>query len=130
MSDAVSWTEFREFRGIDLEASFLLSATLLGDMLKLELDLVLTPEHALYEKPRPAQKACVRAGIVEFPYLDRLAVDDQAILTETAVSALASLEPGRISALSVAGEGSYLLSGEFGTVAFESGRPVLHILSH
>lgn len=130
MSDAVSWEAFREFRGIDLEASFLLSATMTGDMLKLEVDLVLTPDHALFEKPRPAQKACVRAGIVEFPYLDSLSIDENSIDSADVAPSLALLQPGKIASLEVTGEGNYLLTGEFGTVAFESGRPVLHILSH
>lgn len=130
MSDTVSWKEFREFRGVDLEASFLLSAATMGDTLRLEFDLVLTPEHALYETPRPAQKACVRAGTVEFPYLDSLTIDDRAVEPADTASSLASLQPGKVASLVVTGEGNYLLTGEFGTVAFESGRPILHILSH
>ena len=63
----VSWRQLREFADVDLTQSFVLSWHLDGEMLVVDVDLYLEPEHPFYEPPRPAEKACIRPAVVEFP---------------------------------------------------------------
>ena len=77
MDDSVDWRKLREFAGVDLTQSFVLSWSVEGDTLCIELDLHLTPKHPFYEKPRPAEKVCIRPAVIEFPYCEALKLDGQ-----------------------------------------------------
>ena len=56
--DETSWSEFGEFATVDLEQSFVVAWETDGESLMIDLDVVLWPEHAFYEEPRPAEGAC------------------------------------------------------------------------
>ncbi len=69
MSDVpINWTDLREFRATGLTDSFVLSWRMESDTLQVDLDILLMPEHAFYEKPRPAEGACIRPAMLEFPH--------------------------------------------------------------
>lgn len=108
----------------------MLSWVLTGDTLRLEVDLVLLPMHALYEKPRPSQTSCMRAAVIEFPVIEALTIDGEAKADVLPGKVFSALQPGLLQSMIVKDEGHYVLDGEFGTVAFQSERPVLRILSH
>ncbi|MGI9236896.1 MAG: hypothetical protein ACR2QZ_05835, partial [Woeseiaceae bacterium] len=54
------WTQLREFADVDLTRSYVLSWHVDADTLYVDVDVFLMPEHPFYEKPRPAEKVCIR----------------------------------------------------------------------
>jgi hypothetical protein len=121
----VSWRQLREFADVDLTQSFVLSWHGEGEMLVVDIDLFLEPEHPFYEKPRPAEKVCIRPAFIEFPYCDEL----QSAPTGSGQVAEISdkLGLGAISDLVVLDDGRYAISGEFGTVSIVAERPILRL---
>ncbi len=127
MSDAeTNWTEFREFATVDLEQSFVICWESEGPSLMIDLDVVLRPEHMFYEEPRPAEGACYRPAVIEFPTCTQITApgkDGSDDVTE----AIESLKVGRIAGFRRTGSGRYAISGEFGSVGINSGRPLLRL---
>lgn len=127
--DIINWTALREFKAVDLTASFVLSWHLEGDALLLEIDVCLTPEHPFYESPRPSESACIRPGVLEFPYCVRLVAENRTA-EKGAIGGLAScLAHGRIQGLRRIGDGIYELQGLFGEVTIHAERPILRLKS-
>ncbi|MDJ0759786.1 MAG: hypothetical protein QNJ19_10320 [Woeseiaceae bacterium] len=126
MNERINWTELREFAGIDLEASYVLSWSMERELLLLDLDVQLLPDHPFYEVPRPSQKVCIRAATIEFPYCESITIEggDGESSPESAVTSLGS---GRIDGLSVVADGQYELRGEFGNVQITAERPLLRL---
>lgn len=124
--DVTSWTALREFKHTDLAQSFILSWELASDLLQIDVDLCLCPDHPFYEVPRPAEKACFRAAHIEFPHCSRLMLspEDRDLPLEEAIRALGG---GRISDLRRTGEGVYEISGEFGQVVIFAERPMVRL---
>ncbi len=127
--DVTNWTELREFSAVDLEQSFVVAWGTEGESLLIDVDLFLRPEHAFYEEPRPAEGACFRPAVIEFPYCTEVAEpgkDGGARLAET----IESLQPGRVAGFRRAGDGHYEICGEFGTVGITAERPLLRLKGH
>jgi hypothetical protein len=89
-----------------------------------DIDVHLTPEHPFYEKPRPAEKHCIRPAYIEFPYCDEIAKEGQHV--ETLSDTVDLLKHGRIDELR-ARDGEYKIRGEFGTVRIIAERPILRL---
>ncbi|MDJ0699375.1 MAG: hypothetical protein QNJ07_05920 [Woeseiaceae bacterium] len=113
-SEKVDWRKLREFAGVDVSKSFVLSWRMEGETLLIDVDLFLMPDHAFYEKPRPAEKVCIRPAIVEFHYCESVSAD------------VSRLGHGAISDFT-AQDGVYELVGEFGTVRIDAERPLLRL---
>jgi hypothetical protein len=116
--ESVGWKQLREFASVNLEKSFVLSWHMESDTLVVDIDLFLKPEHPFYEKPRPAEKVCIRPACIEFPYCDSV--------TGNGSEDVASIGIGAIEGLCVR-DGIYEISGEFGTVVIDSERPLLRL---
>ncbi|MGB5630278.1 MAG: hypothetical protein WBM45_14615 [Woeseiaceae bacterium] len=116
MSDdeSISWRKLREFADVDLTKSFVLSWHTDGDALLIDIDLYLEAEHPFYERPRPAEKNCIRPATIRFPYCE-------------VIENLEELGNGAISDLRVLDDGRYAISGEFGTVLVIAERPILRL---
>lgn len=124
---STNWTELREFRAVDLSESFVLSWDANSGSLQIDLDLVLCPEHAFYERPRPREPACYRPAVLEFPYCSRI-VSAASRGSADAVSAIAAkLTAGKISGLRLIDDGHYEISGAFGKVEIHAERPILRL---
>jgi hypothetical protein len=123
---SVDWRQLREFSGVDIERSFILSWQLERDVLPIDVDLMLTEKHPFYEKPRPKEKACIRAAILEFPCCESITLQD-----EEAAKSLADLtgrlRGGEIRSLCRVDDGPYVISGDFGTVTIDAERPILRL---
>ena len=76
----VDWRKLREFADVDLTRSFVLFWHVESDTLLVDIDLFLTPDHPFYEKPRPAEKVCIRPAVIEFPYCESLEADGQTVI--------------------------------------------------
>ena len=125
-ADTTDWKDLREFKAVDLPQSFVLSWYAESGSLLIDVDLCLCPNHALYEKPRPAEKACYRPAFIDFPQCEE-ATDSASI--ERLSDSIRKLRPGKISGLKRTGEGMYEIKGEFGTVRIRAERPMIRLKS-
>lgn len=127
MSDSgkIGWQQLREFADVDLMKSFVLSWHTAGETLVIDIDLYLEAEHPFYEKPRPAEKVCIRPACIEFPYCEELRAD--AVDGLKVIEIAEKLPHGAISDLCVLDDGRYAISGEFGTVSINAERPILRL---
>lgn len=123
---SVDWRQLREFADVDLERSFVLSWRVDGDTLLVEVDLVLTEGHPFYEKPRPKEKVCIRAGMIEFPYCQSIRGVEEAGATAPA-DIVDRLGRGAISGFRRMDEGPFEISGRFGSVLIDAERPILRL---
>lgn len=115
----------REFFAVDLARSFILSWHVEPQTLLIDIDVFLTQEHPFYEKPRPAEKFCIRPAILEFPFCDAISVDGGA---PGSIAEIASkLGHGAIEGMQRHDNGQYEITGEFGTVFVTAERPVFRL---
>lgn len=125
-NEAVDWRRLREFSGVDLARSFVLSWHFEAQTVFIDSDILLLPEHPFYEKPRPAEKVCIRPAIIEFPFCTGLSVAGSTVNDKFA-DAVSRLGNGAISGMRRFADGRYELRGEFGAVVIDAERPVLRL---
>ena len=125
-NEAVDWRKLREFAGVDLGRSFVLSWHFEAQTLFIDSDILLLPDHAFYEKPRPAEKVCIRPAIIEFPFCTALALAGSTVRDRIG-DAVSRLGHGAISGMQRLADGRYEIRGEFGAVTIEAERPVLRL---
>lgn len=119
------WQELREFADVDLLRSYVLSWHVELNTLFIDIDLYLMPEHPFYEKPRPAEKVCIRPACIEFPFCEGFgpAGHDGGEAVETA----GNLGHGAITGFRQLSDARYEITGEFGTVLVNAERPLLKL---
>lgn len=122
----IDWRRLREFAGVDLVRSYLLSWHVDGASLMIDVDLCLAPEHPFYEQPRPAEKVCLRPAVIEFPYCESIAADGGPAHRPTTES-VSGLGIGAIAGLRRFDDGPFEISGDFGIVRIDSERPILRL---
>jgi hypothetical protein len=123
--DIIEWRQLREFAAVDLTRSFVLSWHVEAGALIIDIDLYLTPEHPFYEKPRPAEKVCIRPACIEFPFCESLRSDGG---SEGELADIASdFGHGALTDLRRLSDDHYEISGEFGTVFVDAERPLLRL---
>lgn len=125
--DVTDWRELREFNAVDLTKSFVLSWEIDAESLLIDMDLYLCPEHAFYEEPRPAEKACFRPACLEFPYCSAIRSDAEEPEGQAVADVTAALGLGALAGLRRVGDGRYEITGEFGLVAISAERPILRL---
>ncbi len=123
--DITDWRQLREFAGVDLTNSFVLSWHAEAGALLVDVDVCLLPEHAFYEKPRPAEKACIRPAYVEFPHCEGLGLNGE--FESDTFDIAGNIGHGGISGFCRRADGRYEISGEFGTVLVDAERPILRL---
>ena len=123
-SATVDWREFREFAAVDLTSSFVLSWHFESDTLFIDTDILLLPDHPFYERPRPAERVCIRPAIIEFPFCVNVALDGSSS-GDDIKTLVAGLGHGAVTGMQRRADGSYEFRGEFGTVSIDAERPVL-----
>lgn len=123
--EKITWRQLREFADVDLTKSFVLSWHVEGEALVVDIDLYLEAEHPFYERPRPAEKICIRPASIEFPYCEELQAD--AVDSNEVIEMTRKLSHGAINDLYVPEDGRYAICGEFGTVSVISERPILRL---
>ncbi len=123
---STDWRLLLEFAAVDLTRSFVLSWEVGSETLLIDIDVVLAPEHPLYDKPRPAQKGCIRPAIIEFPFCNRIESDIVPVNTAPAEAA-GELGHGAIEGFRRLADGRYEISGVFGVVLIAAERPIMRI---
>jgi len=124
-NDSTDWRQLREFADVDLTRSFVLSWLYESDTLTVDVDVFLTPKHAFYERPRPAEKVCIRPASIVFPLCDAFGPDGTVDRQLPDISN--NLGIGAISGLRRLADDRYEISGDFGTVFISSERPLLNL---
>lgn len=124
--ESVDWRQLREFADVELTESYILSWSVEGDSLVVDVDLTLAPEHPFYEKPRPAEKICIRPAVIEFPHCESVQTDGLTV-EEPLSDVAARIGLGAITGLRRMDEGPFELSGDFGTVRIDAERPILKL---
>lgn len=127
--ETTDWRELREFRGVDLGESFVLSWRIEDGSLRLDVDLCLLPQHPFYEAPRPSQRACYHAATIEFPGCSGLAAKHRPGAGTPPSPVANELGLGRIAGLKRTSDGVYRIRGAFGEVEIRSDRPLLRLKS-
>jgi hypothetical protein len=122
---ATEWRKLREFAAVVLDESFVLSWKFEAETLIIDIDVRLSPDHPFYEKPRPAEKVCIRPAIIEFPYCERLSADESG--SKTVAEVASGLGHGAIKGLRRHEDGRYEIYGKFGTVFITADRPILRL---
>lgn len=122
----IDWRSLREFADVDLEHSFVLSWNFDTGTLLVDIDLLLLPKHPFYERPRPAEKVCIRPALIEFPFCVAAGPSGPKSRNDIAES-IAGLGGGAISGLRLITDGHYEIAGEFGVVHIEAERPLLRL---
>lgn len=125
-NEAVDWRSLREFADVDLARSFVLSWYFEAQTLFIDADILLLPDHPFYEKPRPAEKVCIRPALVEFPFCVDVTVDGPTG-GDDIIARVSKLGHGAITGLQRWADGRYEIRGDFGTVTVEAERPVLRL---
>ncbi len=123
--EIVDWRRLREFADVDLGQSYVLSWHVDGETLRIDVDLFLAPEHPFYEKPRPAEKVCIRPAVIEFPYCEKLGNGAPPVAEVADIAR--NIPHGSIADLRLLSDGHYEISGEFGTVLIDAERPILRL---
>lgn len=123
---STDWRELREFAAVELTQSFVLSWEVVSETLMVDVDLQLAPQHPFYEKPRPAQRVCIRPAVIEFPYCERITSDRVAGSTSP-VTVASQLGLGAIEGFRRLADGRNEFRGEFGVVIIDAERPLLRL---
>jgi len=124
-SGPTDWRKLREFAAVDLDQSYILSWHFESETLMIDVDVHLTSEHPFYEKPRPAEKVCIRPAIIEFPFCEQITVGDDT--SSSRAELVERLGHGVIEGLRRHEDGHYEINGEFGTVLVFAERPLLRL---
>jgi len=122
---STDWRQLREFADVDLTQSYVLSWLFESGVLFVDIDVLLTPEHPFYEKPRPAEKVCIRPACIEFPFCE--AIDLNVESEGEPVDIAGNIGVGAITGLRRRADDRYEISGEFGTVLVNAERPILKL---
>ncbi|MBT8089040.1 MAG: hypothetical protein KJO01_02405 [Gammaproteobacteria bacterium] len=124
-NEIIDWRKLREFAAVDLTRSFVLSWHVEGDILIIDIDIYLMPEHPFYENPRPAEKVCIRPASIEFPFCESLRPHGRS--GGELVDIASNLGHGALTDLRRLSDAHYEISGEFGTVFVDAERPLLRL---
>jgi len=123
---STDWRKLREFAAVDLTQSFVLSWEFQSETLMVDVDLQLAPQHPFYEKPRPAQRVCIRPAVIEFPFCESVTADQVADSTSPA-TVVGQLGLGAIEGFRRLADGRNEIRGEFGVVIIDAERPLLRL---
>ncbi len=126
IEETTSWRALREFKAVNLTESYILSWEIRTGSLLIDVDLALHPTHPLFEKPRPAEKACFRPAYIEFPHCVSITRGSSAT-GETLQNMTQQLNGGQIIDFCRSGEGQYEITGDFGRIAISSERPMVRL---
>jgi hypothetical protein len=110
------YTDVVGLEHVYLEDSYILDIEAHPGTLIFKLDLVLTPEHALYTPPKPQEQYCYRRAQLRFESVKRITWDNSGL--KPATDATGEVDYGNIDSYHAEG-GRHVLSGGWGTVELD-----------
>ncbi|WP_447793691.1 hypothetical protein [Pseudomonas farris] len=114
----MNYYEILSLSNFYLEDSYVLSIDEVAGALIFELEAVLTKSHPQYEEPKKGERYCYRKVSLRFFSVDSIEwLDRRFIGFEDSTG---ELDYGNIDSF-VGGEGSYILSGDWGRVIIRGG---------
>ncbi len=119
------WTAIPAFDGLDLTESFILSWEHRENLLRFEVDFVLTEDHPAFHPPIPGEWACFRRGALEFPNVRSLTGLPSMAGVRPAVDATGAHDYGHFDTFVESAPARFEVSGDFGTFSVESDLPVI-----
>jgi hypothetical protein len=122
-----NWSALPAFFGLDLSESYILSWCRLEDSLRIEADLVITPDHPKFKAPPPHERACFSRGAVVFPNVRSIEGLRPMSEVRPAIDALGEKDYGHFDSLVEVTPGTFEVSADFGELTIESGPPNVDI---
>ena len=119
------WTAIPAFDGLDLTESFILSWEHRENLLRFEVDFVLTEEHSAFHPPTPGEWACFLRGALAFPNVQSLSGLPAMSSVRPAVDATGEKDYGHFDVFAELAPGRFEVSGDFGTFFVESDAPLV-----
>ena len=117
----MDWTELSEFKGIDLNDSFVLSWNKTSDKVEFNLEASIWPQSAYYIKPKSNEHTCYRKATLAILG----AVEITGLLPMDAVKPTTDPDGtedfGNIDSL-IQSPNGYSIAGEFGSVQISGGK--------
>ncbi|MCL1036278.1 hypothetical protein L2750_03825 [Shewanella submarina] len=114
------WKEFKDFGGVELNDTFVLSWGFQSDILTLNLLVSLWPESPHYEPPKEHEFTCYKEGKLIFhavPSVEGFKPMEDVLPTEDPDG---SVDYGSIDDLYEDGNGTWLIASDFGEFKFRS----------
>lgn len=115
----------RGFEGVYLEDSWILAVSAEPEMVKFDIDVVLTESHPAYRPPRAGEQYCYRRAEIRFPEVRKLSWTGQGRV-RPAVDASGSTDYGSFDNF-VVEDNRYTVEGDFGRMEILSNSPELRI---
>jgi hypothetical protein len=123
----MDWRNLEDFKGIDLNDSFILSWEQSTEKLTFELIVSIWPESVFYTKPHPNEHTCYRKGTLSFIGIESLVGLASMDSTRYSTDPDGSIDYGNIDSL-IKSESGFNLCGQFGEVTISGG--LLHFEIH
>lgn len=124
----MEWTELQEFKGIDLNDSFILNWSKSKNGVSFNLEASIWPSSKYYQAPKATEHTCYKKAVLSF-----ISCQDITGL-KTMQQANSSIDPdgsedyGNIDSLKQTTNG-FKLSGDFGNVHIKGGKLVFTVLA-
>lgn len=120
------WTELEQFRGIDLNDSFILGWHLEGRSVIFDLEASLWPESEYYMPPKPGEYTCYRRATLAFKNVIGCIGLPSMKSAPKSADAAEEIDFGNIDSLQILEDG-FSVSGDFGTVNIKGGELAFEI---
>lgn len=116
----MDWTELEQFRGIDLNDSFILGWRLEGQCVIFELEASIWPESEYYIPPKPGEYTCYRRATLAFKNVTECVGLPSMKSAPKSADAAERIDFGNIDSLQALND-AFSVSGDFGTVNIKGG---------
>lgn len=122
----MNWTELKEFKGIDLNDSFVLDWLLTETELSFELEASIWPDSEFYQTPKPNQHTCYKSAELKFSNFTKVTGLKLKSQTHASKEPDGSIDYGNIDSLTKTNAG-YDLTGNFGNLQIQGGSLVFKV---
>ncbi len=117
----MDWREFKIFKGIDLNDSFVLNWRREASKVYFEIEASIWPESEHYVEPKPNEYTCYRKAILFFINFESISGLKSIDRVPSTTDPDGSIDYGNIDSLQKTTEG-YKLQGNFGSVQIVGGQ--------
>ena len=117
----MDWTELSEFKGIDLNDSFVLSWEQTSDKIVFNLEASIWPQSPHYSKPEPNEHTCYRKASLSFTGIKEINGLQPIETVKPTIDPDGTSDYGTIELLTQYSNG-YSIVGEFGAVKITGGQ--------